>query len=112
MSWQSGDLGRSGLNFARLPGTRLEGKRIAELLHAQLFLDKEALERSFKKVRSLRLLHIASHGFFLTRFSSARASGSGNGLISITDHDSLRFLGTALENPLLRSGLALAGANK
>ena len=46
---------------------------------------------ALKAVNAPRVLHIATHGFFLAD------EDSGDG---------------ALENPLLRSGLALAGANK
>ncbi len=110
-SRQSDDLERSGLEFTHLPGTRLEGERIANLLGVQALLDKKVLERSIKSVKSPRILHIASHGFFLARSAKRRAQGSLSGRAMFGDYDPLRFLGAGTENPLLRSGLALAGAN-
>jgi len=56
-----------------------------------------------KQVDAPEVLHIATHGFFLTNNSAA----SDN---SATDTRSIRA-NVKIENPLLRSGLALAGAN-
>jgi CHAT domain-containing protein len=51
------------------------------------------------------VLHIASHGFFL---QDHEMPGAALGVESVAQDRSLPLLG---ENPLLRSGLALAGAN-
>jgi CHAT domain-containing protein/Tfp pilus assembly protein PilF len=98
--------------FDRLSGTRQEGKEIACRLGVSAWLDARALEQPLKAVRSPRVLHLATHGFFLpdqpddpaslTGLELARGGGAGA-------FD--RLLGLRLENPLLRSGLALAGAN-
>lgn len=110
--WCSRDLDR-GLRFGRLKGTRLEGERIAALLGVKPWVDATALERRLKACRSPRILHLATHGFFLTdqkrdpnqdyRDLGAMPGQESGGLG--------RLSGSGLQNPLLRSGLALAGAN-
>jgi CHAT domain-containing protein/tetratricopeptide (TPR) repeat protein len=89
---------------ARLPGTRTEGKHIAAMLGVQPVLDR-VLDQPLKAVRSPRILHLATHGFFLEDqkidpATPRRDLGAGD-----------RPAGSRLENPLLRSGLLLAGFN-
>lgn len=98
---QSRDLNRSNLNFQRLSGTRIEGERIAEQLCVKPLLGEKVLETRLKNYRSPRILHLATHGFFL------KNQKQGSKLESFD----IRLSGDGLENPLLRSGLALAGAN-
>jgi tetratricopeptide (TPR) repeat protein/CHAT domain-containing protein len=107
------DLGRGTLQFARLPGSRLEGERIAAKLGVEPWLDHTALETRLKSCQSPRILHLATHGHFLsdqeydlnktlhTLGLPGWQGGSGSD----------RFSGPGLENPMLRSMLILAGAN-
>jgi CHAT domain-containing protein/tetratricopeptide (TPR) repeat protein len=109
---RSHDLDRSMYHFAPLPGTREEGERVAALLRVQPWLGAAALEGRLKQeCRSPRILHLATHGFFLQdqprdpnrggrELSGSAGPGSAAGLLP----------GALPENPLLRSGLALAGA--
>ncbi len=99
--------------FDPLPGTRAEGEQIAALLGVRPLLGREALEASLKASRSPRILHIATHGFFLPdqqrdlgkqEADWHMGNGSARGRLE-------QFLGRQGENVLLRSGLALAGAN-
>jgi CHAT domain-containing protein len=100
-----------GTPFESLQGTRAEGKRIAELFGVAPLLRAGVLETPVKRNRSPRILHIASHGFFLPDARRDRdkvqlelgtiVEPGGKGLSRLAH----------LENPLLRSGLALAGAN-
>jgi CHAT domain-containing protein/tetratricopeptide (TPR) repeat protein len=109
---QSRDLDRSRV-FGRLPGTRAEGEEIAPMLGVQPWLAGEALEAHLKACRSPRILHLATHGFFLA--DQERAAGGELRDIGALEPDSekggSRLTGLGIENPLLRSGLALAGAN-
>lgn len=105
----SRDFNRSSLYFDRLPGTRLEGECIAALLNVQPLLEGKVLEAKLKACRSPRILHIATHGFFLSD-QKHDLNKEQFGLGTIGDRMG-RLLGPGLENPLLRSGLALAGAN-
>ena len=100
---QSRDLERSQLSFRRLEGTRVEGRNIASLLGVKPLLGEEALEGRLKACHSPKVLHLATHGFFL----KDQDHESSSELIGRVD----RLSSTRLENPLLRSGLALAGAN-
>ena len=78
----------SAVYFAPLAATAEEGRAIKALFpDATLFTGQRARKAALQRVEAPRMLHIASHGFFLK-------DGRLNG-----------------ENPLLRSGLALAGAN-
>jgi tetratricopeptide (TPR) repeat protein len=108
----SRDLPREGMTFSRLGGARKEGKQVGLLLGVVPWLDGEALEGRLKReCRSPRILHLATHGFFLEdqkhepegRAGLLSAFGLGGGAD--------RLSGPLPENPLLRSGLALAGAN-
>src|SRR5262249_23274578 len=92
--------------FTRLPGTRLEGERVATLLGVQPWLERTVLEAQVKTMRAPRLLHIATHGFFLPPLPLAAGAQTGGGSTALR-----RLSGPYLDNPLWRSGLALAGAN-
>lgn len=106
------DRGAGGAPFERLRGTRVEGERIAKLLEVEPLLGGRALEKNVKGSRSPGILHQATHGFFLPdaprdpnkeQLGLESVERPGDGLL-------VARLGHA-ENPLLRSGLALAGAN-
>jgi CHAT domain-containing protein len=106
-------LDRTRWHFKRLPGTRVEGMRIADMLGVQPWLGSTALEGRLKGRRAPHILHLATHGFFLEDqqrdlnedardlWKMARSAGD----------DTDRLSGRGLENPLLRSGLAWAGVN-
>jgi hypothetical protein len=52
--------------FDLLPGTRMEGERVGTRLRVSPWLDATALEGRLKaECRSPRILHLATHGFFL-----------------------------------------------
>jgi CHAT domain-containing protein len=96
--------GKSSPSFARLAGTAGEAQRIHALFpDATLRSGATASEHALKSLHAPRILHIATHGFFLQEGSAAASSSP----------DTLRALRTnaSIDNPLLRSGLALAGAN-
>ncbi len=110
------------LYFPRLPATRVEGEQVAKMLSTHLHveirpqMDRLALETRLKSLRSPWIVHLATHGFFLQDqprddvlgrrhfriLPTTNASGAG---------ETLEPSGRRLESPLLRSGLALAGAN-
>jgi tetratricopeptide (TPR) repeat protein/CHAT domain-containing protein len=106
---QSRDLDRSVTPFRRLPETRQEGEKIAAMLRVQPVMEKMVLEARLKECQSPRILHIATHGFFLSNQRPDDESVSPEKFYDLADATLNRM--SRLENPLLRSGLALAGAN-
>jgi CHAT domain-containing protein len=107
-SYRSGDLDRSGLVFTPLAGTAAEAKALQGLLKLdaqEVLTGANATEEKLKGLHGPRILHVATHGFFLS--DQQVAAGALRPVSFGADTPPLP-LG---ENPLLRSGLALAGAN-
>ncbi len=91
--------------FNRLPGTRKEASDIPVLFKTgkkKVLTGITATESSVKNPGDVRVLHLATHGFFLESPLCENSSITGN---------KGRNIGYLSENPLLRSGLAFAGAN-
>ncbi len=103
------------LQFQRLPGTAAEAEAIRPFLpNARILTTDEATENAVKQVEAPRILHIATHGFFLTDVEPPAVEGRGIGVVASdgTLPNTLPRVSVAVENPLLRSGLALAGFNR
>jgi CHAT domain-containing protein/Tfp pilus assembly protein PilF len=106
----------SELYFPPLPYAAQEGEALSALLpDAKLLTNREATKAALNRSRSPMLLHIATHGFFLEDLRLALTGGSGIQAVIGDPDRSLQHLERSsirIENPLLRSGLALAGANE
>jgi CHAT domain-containing protein len=101
-------LDHSQVFFGPLPGVGAEVRALKELLPQATFLTRaKATKAALKRVRGPRILHIATHGFFLQ--NDPRVADR---IMQTKDTRQLSKLATNVENPLLRSGLALAGANQ
>jgi CHAT domain-containing protein/Tfp pilus assembly protein PilF len=101
--------GLSDVYFAPLAGTEQEARSIKQLFpEANILTGRQATKSALKQARAPRILHIATHGFFLKDAHSDAAPVTSNRKASAT-----RVINASvkIENPLLRSGLALAGAN-
>lgn len=103
--------------FAPLEGTESEARSIQTLFpDAKVLTGANATETAVKQAAAPRILHLATHGFFLfaappvgtasKSVPAASASGSRTQTATIGANSN-----AAIENPLLRSGVALAGAN-
>jgi CHAT domain-containing protein len=110
---RSCDLKRETMGtFERLPGTRREGENIAAMLKAELWTAGAALDARLKQCQSPRILHLATHGFFLEdQKRDPNDERLGFGSMSLSESGMQRLADARFENPLLRSGLALAGVN-
>jgi len=108
---QSRDLNYRDVNFRRLPGTRAEAEEIANMLGVTALFESDVLEANLKACRSPRILHLATHGFFLPDQSREADLDIPLGEFDELNNVGVGRLSSKLENPLLRSGLALAGAN-
>ncbi len=104
------------MQFVPLDGTRQEVRQVASLWTdspAQVLEGKNASERAFKRdAPGHRVLHLATHGFFLGTGCSPAGGGtrSVGGLAVALPRKPVQA--GLSENPLLLSGLALAGANR
>ena len=99
---------RSGWTF--LPGTEIEAKEIGLILanngySVDNFSGVNANEESFKALSGIEVntIHIATHGFFLSDTNVIRK----NAFLNPTMSDKIGRI-----DPMLRSGLLLAGANR
>lgn len=93
-----------GPELAALPGTKTELEGISKMLKTSgyqvaQFMQKEATEKNLKNIKAPALMHIATHGYFL---HDVEMGGNAFGVSAEN----------ASDNPLLRSGLMLAGASK
>jgi CHAT domain-containing protein len=100
-------LTRGGLKVNPLPGTKKEINNISHTLNSHgwninSYTENDATESNLKKISSPRVLHIASHGYFFSDIPQIM--------------DNNRFLGMdrnqVIQDPMLRSGLLFAGANR
>jgi len=109
------DMGK--FRFDRLPATKKEVESIKSLLgkeNAFLYTGKEALEEVLKKHKPPRIVHLATHGFFLKDQDTwaILPKMPGRAAYSFTMPKPGTKKKIIIENPMLRSGFALAGANR
>ena len=92
----------SDIYFPALLGTAFEAQAIGSLFeNSEVLMGEKATESYLKKSAAPRILHIATHGFFLTGEAGSLKTASTRSIAA----------SAKTQNPLLRSGLALAGAN-
>jgi CHAT domain-containing protein len=96
-----------GGEFEPIPGTALESVEVSRYLGVTPQTEKNALESLVKSQLSPRILHIATHSYFLTIEHLNRPENK-----RFFQIDTLHRAGLQnIQNPLLRAGLAFAGAN-
>ncbi|MBD2355712.1 tetratricopeptide repeat protein [Tolypothrix sp. FACHB-123] len=95
----------ANLKFYPLAATLAEGQQIQKILpQTNIILGKQATEAAIKQLNAPRILHLATHGFFLPDEEVKPPTNDFNQQLDKTP-------ALNVENPLLRSGLALAGFN-
>jgi CHAT domain-containing protein len=105
----SRDLGAA--RFPGLPGTRSEVELAAKMIGGKVLIERSATESAVKQASRPDLLYLATHGFFLAdqEVNPEKSLGKVRG-VTVGD-ESQPVPRLRIENPLLRCGLALAGAN-
>tara|TARA_Y100001970_G_scaffold198669_1_gene241680 strand:- start:5612 stop:8635 length:3024 start_codon:yes stop_codon:yes gene_type:complete len=88
-----------------LPGTKKEGSFVANKIDGDLLTEDEASVLNVQERNSPKIIHIASHSFFLSNKEEKLA------LSSILFANSFNKQNSKYEDPLLRSGIILSGAN-
>ncbi|MFP2905781.1 CHAT domain-containing protein [Pyxidicoccus sp. 3LFB2] len=93
--------------WAPLPGSRQEAESIKRLLpQAQLFLGPEATKQRLLQLPTPGVLHLATHGFFLEDAPVPKGARAVVSVGALSDQSPV----SPSPDPLLRSGLILAGA--
>ena len=110
--------GLQGVRFQPLDGTLQEVQEVSRLWSAsavssgdidsaRLLVGRQASEATFKlEAQRYRVLHLATHGFFLDDSCAPTRTAGTRGVGGLTS------TATVVQNPLRLSGLAFAGANR
>src|SRR3984885_7224775 len=96
-----------------LPGTQAEVEEISSLLEkerwrVQVYTQQKALKEAVMEVKGPRVLHLATHGFFEADEQKPEQKVEQTGKAQSVAEDGP----AVLEDPMLRSGLYFAGANR
>ena len=104
---QFGTVDFTKLRYSALPGTAAEAAALNQLFpDATVLTEAQATEEALKRMIRPRILHIATHGFFFADKSR------GESITTDKQRNEAFKAETLVENPLLRSGLILAGVNQ
>ncbi len=100
--------GAAVFGFSRLPGTAEEARALGKLMpKATIVTGADATEARLKAAQHPGVLHVATHGFFFGRTEGKPAGVETRGLTSRPTTSA-----GSSSDALVRSGLALAGANQ
>jgi CHAT domain-containing protein len=95
-----------------LEGTAAEAAAIAKLFpEARVLTRRDATEAAIKGLKSPGFLHVATHGFFVNG-DSPIAGAATRGLKRKETQPESQAASVEAVNPLIRTGLAFAGANR
>jgi CHAT domain-containing protein len=93
----------SDIFFAPLAGSAIEARNIRAIFpNAKLLTGEAASVSSLRELKAPEILHLATHGYFLEdKEGQGQPNQRGAG-----------YQAAGADNPLIRSGLAFAGANE
>lgn len=102
------------VHFDRLPDTKQEADSIERILTAsgvrvKSYQGDKAIEAALFSNQNPKVLHLATHGYFLR--DDMNAGAATRGLKVMLKESGKGDWNADLENPMLRSGFVLAGAN-
>ncbi|MBA4348538.1 MAG: kinesin [Thermodesulfovibrio sp.] len=105
----------STLSFERLPDTKLEADAIEKVLKKKFkvknYQNKKAIEEVMFSTETPKILHLATHGYFLND-EELKGSKETRGItIKLKEGFEIRDETINIENPMLRSGIVFAGVN-
>jgi CHAT domain-containing protein/Tfp pilus assembly protein PilF len=96
------------VSYPPLPATAQEAEAIRAIMPgSRVLTGRQATETRLKQVRAPRILHVATHGFFLSDQKEPISNASRQLVKEVTSQSTLPF-----QNALLRSGIVLAGASQ
>ncbi len=105
-----------GMRFKRLPDTKKDAEAIEKVLKGKKkigvknYQDRKALEEILYGEQSPSILHLSTHGYFLKDEESKPDAFGKTELLGLSEAMKMPAVSN-IENPMLRSGIALAGAN-
>lgn len=105
----------SQIFFGPLPGASQEVRALRTLLpQATILIGQEATEAALRRLQAPAILHIATHGFFLDEGRAPDRDAAATATPPATTPPGTRIgrWSAKAGDPLLRSGLAMAGANQ
>jgi CHAT domain-containing protein/tetratricopeptide (TPR) repeat protein len=102
---RSAELGSN--QWKQLPASEREGQKVAKLLSTGLISGTSATTKALQRHQGPRVLHVATHGFFV----ADQETKPTEPLRTIQESSPL-LSSLRQEDPQLRSGLVLAGANQ
>lgn len=102
---RSSELGSS--QWTPLPGSEREGQQVAGLLGTSLISGPAATTTALQRQQGPRVLHIATHGFFVANQDSPPTDP-----LQVVQEQTQQLQALRQEDPQLRSGLVFSGANQ
>lgn len=100
------------LKWDPLPATAQEGETVKALTGGSLLVQQQATAESVKAAPAPKILHLATHAFYLPNQPQQQPE-NGGGLLDLRGSGGVvQTKSLQGESPLLRSGIALAGANQ
>ncbi len=102
----------SNARFTPLPGTAEEARQLSTILtDANVLVKERATKGALRQLSGPSILHIATHGFFLADAPQAATQTMMSRQL-VWEGIKSQPNASSIQNPLLRSGLAFAGANR